>query len=146
MFRRVIFPFFLVTFLLAFTMSAEDIEYDVSVSLVNIWVKATDGSGRPLTGLTSSDFKVLEDGKPVNIECFDEVKYKPAEEDLVEFLNEGKDQAEVEESEPKNFIIFMDLLNTTTGELKFMTDSIQNFLITSIGDRSQVLLASLLEI
>jgi VWFA-related protein len=145
MFRRVLLPFFLGTFFLAFTTGASDIEYDVSISLVNVWVKVTNGKGEPLPGLTSNDFKVLEDGKQVSIECFDEIQYKPSSEDPFAFFQEEQASEKTEEpADSKKFIIFLDLLNTTTAELKFMTKGIQDFLLHNIADNDEVMLAALM--
>jgi VWFA-related protein len=42
----------------------------VEVSLVNVDVFAADPEGRPVAGLDSSDFEILEDGKPVAVTHF----------------------------------------------------------------------------
>ncbi len=46
----------------------------VDVELVNVEVWVTDGKGNAVTGLTADDFEVREDGRPVTISYFDEVR------------------------------------------------------------------------
>jgi VWFA-related protein len=46
----------------------------VEVHLVNVEVWVTDGAGRPVTRLSVDDFTVLEDGQPVTVSYFDEVR------------------------------------------------------------------------
>src|SRR5436189_2989630 len=42
----------------------------VDVKVVNVDVSVTDGSGKPVDGLTRDDFEVLEDGQPQTITNF----------------------------------------------------------------------------
>lgn len=46
----------------------------VDVQVVNLEVYATDREGRPVTDLKSTDFKVFEDGKPVELTNFSRVE------------------------------------------------------------------------
>src|SRR6187401_3438255 len=48
--------------------------YDVAVTTITVWVKAVDGDGKPVEGLTQADFEVFEDKKKVDTNCFEEVK------------------------------------------------------------------------
>ena len=34
----------------------------ITVTNVNVWVKITDHAGKPVTGLSQSDFEIYEDG------------------------------------------------------------------------------------
>src|ERR1700710_532042 len=45
----------------------------VEVGVVNVDVRATDASGRPVTDLGKGDFELLEDGRPVAITNFEAV-------------------------------------------------------------------------
>jgi VWFA-related protein len=45
----------------------------VEVEVINVDVRATDASGRPVTDLGKGDFELLEDGKPVAITNFEAV-------------------------------------------------------------------------
>lgn len=46
----------------------------VDVELVNVEVWVTDRDGRPVSGLSVDDFTVFEDGQPVSVSYFDEVR------------------------------------------------------------------------
>jgi VWFA-related protein len=48
--------------------------FQVSVNYVDVDVTVTDAQGRFVTGLTRSDFQLLEDGKPQNIDTFSYVE------------------------------------------------------------------------
>lgn len=50
----------------------------VDVELVNVEVWVTNRKGEPVTGLTAADFKVLEDGEPVEISYFTAPQLGPA--------------------------------------------------------------------
>ena len=76
MFRRVIFVAYI---FLASNFLAAQQEYEVSVTYVSVWVKATDDKGNPVEGLKQEDFQVFEDNVPVPITCFDEVKILESE-------------------------------------------------------------------
>ncbi len=67
---RKCFPVFLSFTLLLSITGAQD--YDVSVTTVTVWIKALDKSGKPVTGLTQSDFEIYDEGKAVSPTCFEE--------------------------------------------------------------------------
>ena len=46
--------------------------YDVSVTNISVWIKATDSSGNPVAGLTAADFEIYEDGQKMVTTCFEE--------------------------------------------------------------------------
>jgi len=121
----------------------EPVEYDINVSYVNIWVKATDGKGKAVTDLSVADLQVLEDGKPVQPECFEQVKYDISEMDPLAEFNEESLQPE-DSNAAKKFVVFLDLFNSTMGEMHFIQPRIQDFLLHEIDDRSDVMLAALL--
>jgi Ca-activated chloride channel homolog len=50
--------------------SAGPRQFATSVNLVEAYVTVSDPSGAPVTGLQSSDFEVLDDGKPQAIQAF----------------------------------------------------------------------------
>lgn len=129
--------------LCAFHQWLEPVEYDVNVSYVNIWVKATDGHGKAVTDLSPADLQVLEDGKPVQPECFEQVKYDISEIDPFAEFTDPSPQTE-DSNSAKKFVVFLDLFNTTMGEMHFIQPKIQDFLLHEIDDRSDVMLAALL--
>jgi VWFA-related protein len=52
---------------------ARSYDEELSVEVINVEVHVTDRKGRPVTGLARADFRLLEDGDPVEIEYFTEV-------------------------------------------------------------------------
>jgi VWFA-related protein len=46
----------------------------VEIQLVNVDLWVSDRRGQPVAGLTASDFEVLEDGQPVEVTHFDEIR------------------------------------------------------------------------
>lgn len=120
-------------------------DYSVNISYVNVWVKATDSKGHPITDLTANDLTLKEDGKLVNSECFEQIKYdigKEQEDPFAEFRSDS--QTASHENSEKKFVVFLDLLNTTQGELRFMEPKLQDFLMHAIDSSNDVMLAALL--
>ena len=52
---------------------ARSFDEELSVEVINVEVHVTDRKGRPVTGLAREDFRLLEDGDPVEIEYFTEI-------------------------------------------------------------------------
>jgi VWFA-related protein len=52
-------------------LPAEEITFKSTTQMVVVNVSATDRNGRPVEGLTTTDFKVLEDGKPQTLVSLD---------------------------------------------------------------------------
>jgi len=62
-------------FFVVFCLIASAQDYEVTVTTVSVWVRATDKSGKPITGLKQTDFEVFEDGKKVTPTCFEEANF-----------------------------------------------------------------------
>lgn len=93
-------------------------DYEVTVTNVMVWVKATDKSGNPVKGLSQSDFELFEDGKKVDSLCFEETIFP------VESLEEPVES----ESSPKHLVFLVDLSNTAENELLHIREVISDFL------------------
>ena len=52
---------------------ARSFDEELSVEVINVEVYVTDRRGEPVGGLEREDFRLLEDGDPVEIEYFTEV-------------------------------------------------------------------------
>lgn len=65
------------------TLNAPGFAERLDVALVELYVAALDGAGRPVTGLTAGDFRVLEDGRPQEVRRFEEVRDLPLAVGLV---------------------------------------------------------------
>ena len=129
--------------LCAFNDWIEPVEYDVTVSYVNVWIKATDGKGKAIQDLSVKDFVIKEDGKTVQPECFEQVKYSVSTQDPFEEFREDSLEEENHNSS-KKFVVFLDMFNTTMGELRYLQPEIEDFLLGSIDDDNDVMLAGLL--
>lgn len=141
--RKVFLIVFLVTSL-ALIRRMETADYRLNISYVNVWVKATDHSGRPINDLSRHELSLLEDGKPVDPECFELAKYSGGEDEEDPFAEFKNDQSEEQTDNPKKFVLFLDLLNTTQGELSHLEPKIQDFVSRTIDGSNEVMLATLL--
>jgi VWFA-related protein len=56
--------------------SPRSYDEELSVEVINVEVYVTDRKGGPVTGLAREDFRLLEDGDPVEIEYFTEIDAK----------------------------------------------------------------------
>lgn len=121
---------FLLLVSLAIPVLSQD--YEVAVTTVNVWIKAVDSSGNPVSGLNQADFEVYEDGKKMNPSCFEEVNFS------MPVLKENVDAAAVDENKPltteskanspKRFILYLDLFNTSQTEMERLRPDIDTFL------------------
>lgn len=112
-------------------------EYEVSVTYVNVWVKAVGPDGKPVENLKQEDFQVFENGKPVPITCFEELK-----------ITEQVSPAKKEETEDlvvrEKFVIYLDLYNTTPREYQAIRPGLKQF-AASVGKRNaEIMLAGLM--
>jgi len=107
---------------------------EMTVSLVNVWVKAVDGAGANVKGLKSSDFEIFEDGKPVSIDCFEEID------------NEGLSESQ----QPKmpaagqKFVLYLDLLNTKSTDFVFIKPRLMEFLDQMAAKKYELMAIALL--
>src|SRR5215471_9934235 len=53
------------------------VEEEVRVNLLEIWVKVTDKNDHVINDLTAQDFHVFIDGKESDIRCFEKAFYDP---------------------------------------------------------------------
>jgi VWFA-related protein len=131
-------PMFLVS---GVTAVAQD--YEVAVTTVTVWVKATDHD-KPVEGLKAEDFEVYEDNRQQPLTCFEEVRMAlpPAEEGQAAAPQSQPQTGAA--SEPAKFVVFLDLLNTTPSELLKVRPNIQQFFEQIRGSDWQVMMAALL--
>lgn len=118
-------------------------EYEVSVTTISVWIKATDGSGKPVSGLTAADFEVYEDGKKMMPTCFEstEVQF-----DSVTTQTTPGNTEETEappEISAKRIAIYVDLYNTTEAEFSNLQPRMEDFLKQIEGKNWEVMLTEL---
>ena len=104
----------------------------VDVQLVNVEVWVTDKKDRPVNGLTLEDFEILEDGVPVDITYFAEVREDtPVVSSLERILDESTDEAATiltPTVEPGHLILYFDELHLMPASRKQAIRDIRSFL------------------
>jgi VWFA-related protein len=127
---RIRLLFFLLIFLLPATIRPAD--YEVTVSVIRVWVKVVDQSGQPVENLTQAEFEVREDNRKMEVTCFEETK--------VTTTTSEADQ----EIPAKDFVIFLDLFNTSQVEYLFIRPKLDQFVDHVMAQGRRVMLALLL--
>ncbi|MCI0611664.1 hypothetical protein L0244_01610, partial [bacterium] len=118
---------FVLLLLVALAIPVFPQDYEVAVTTVNVWIRAVDGSGNPVTGLTQADFEVYENGKKMDPSCFEEVNFSiPEIKDDVTTDNPLTTESKV--SHPKRFVLYLDLFNTSQTEMTRLRPEIDTFL------------------
>jgi Ca-activated chloride channel family protein len=92
------------------TEAQTDDSIKVLIRRVRLPITVVDKKGQPVAGLTASDFLVLEDKKPQQIETF----------------------ADEKESLPIYVGVLMDTSSSTAGKLKFEQESAKNFMYSVV--------------
>ncbi len=111
-------------------------EYQVTVSTVEVWVKAVDWKGQPVIGLTAQDFDIKEDNSKVQITCFEEQSIAGS-------------PAPVQTRKPlhvvsKKFVLFLDLFNTSAREYWSIKPHLLGFINSLSGGGHEVMLGAFL--
>lgn len=111
-------------------------QYEVSVTTINVWIKATDKSGTPVPNLKQEDFQLFEDGQPMQSTCFEEVTLPIQTESTVE-----QAPTELPEIPEKQFVIFLDLYNISQPELLYIKPKLLDFIHRFAGSHREIMLA-----
>ena len=117
-------------------------EYEVSVTTISVWIKATDGSGKPVSGLTAADFEVYEDGKKMTATCFESTEVQ-FEADSAATSESDEETENVPEIRAKRIAIYLDLYNTTEAEYSNIEPRMEDFLKQIDGKNWEVMLTEL---
>jgi len=125
--KAVLSSLFFISVFFLITPVFSQIEENVRVSLIEIWVKVTDKNNQPVTDLGPQDFQVLIDGQNMDIRCFDRT---------VETASAPSSQPQQSASAPmkRKYIFFFDLLNTSARDIDFLKDKMNGFLNTSFDE------------
>ncbi|MCI0414370.1 VWA domain-containing protein [bacterium] len=128
------FSCILIFSLVSFPVATED--YQVTVSSVDVWVKAVDGDGKPVTGLTQDDFEIFEDGKRMAMTCF--------EEQMI-----AGSKAPIQTTKPvqvvsKKFVLFLDLFNTSVRQYGSIKPHLLEFVNSISNGSHEVMLVALM--
>ena len=110
-------------------------EYEVSVTTITVWIKAFDKSGEPVTGLTTSDFEIYEDGKKVEPTCFEEIDTSKVPTESITSNQESSETDSTTRSistqtlpSRQRMVLFMDLFNTSMAEYQRVRKITDDFL------------------
>ena len=117
------------------------IEEEVQVNLMEIWVKVTDKAGNAVTDLNPEDFQILVDGESLPPRCFDST--------FARSLNSTAENGEAgaasgPASEGRSFIFYFDMLNTMPGDMDFLKARMADFLSESFREEDRAMVFALL--
>ncbi|MCI0606850.1 VWA domain-containing protein [bacterium] len=101
---------------------------EVTVTRVTVWVKATEKSGKPVAGLTEKDFELYEDGRRMNLTCFEEIRIDPQEIAQTTPLEIAPNAKTLSDPPQKRVVLLMDLSNTSQSEFLHLKQKTTEFL------------------
>lgn len=118
----------------------------IDVSLVNVEVYVTDKKGNPVEGLSVDEFRVLEDGKPVEVTNFyAAVGGEPAEisgQEGAKTSGQGSLPLVKPENQRLNLILFIDNVNINPQGRNRVLEALRGSLFFHLNNDDRVLLVS----
>lgn len=117
-------------------------EEELSIEVVNVEVYVTDRKGRPVTGLTREDFRLLEDGDPVEIAYFSafEGDARAASAPGAPPEAEGEPAAEAAAREPRHLLIYLDDANLGRAGRKRVVADLREMVATGRDGADRLML------
>lgn len=106
--------------------SAQTPVFRSAVDLVRVDVSVLDANGRPVHGLSASDFMLLEDGKPQTIEAVSEVNVPDAEDGAPWVRNTAPDVRSNSAEDGRVVILLLDDAMTPGADAKAMAATVRN--------------------
>lgn len=115
----------------------------VEVTNIQVWVKATDKSGKPIEGLQPDDFQMFEDDVAMPATCFEETQLAGSETTKPP---QSSPTSTVPPAPPssRKFVLFLDLLNTSTPEYGLIKPKMQEFIDQLKQRKSEIMVAALM--
>lgn len=129
---------FVLLFLLPVSSMAQ-VDEEVQVNVMEVWVKVTDKAGHAIQDLRPEEFQVLIDGQRLPLRCFDSTFENPAAS-----AEESGVQSPHILSKGRKFILFFDMLNTMPGDMDYLKARFNDFLDRSFGEEDQAMVFALL--
>ncbi|HKS23570.1 MAG TPA: VWA domain-containing protein [Thermoanaerobaculia bacterium] len=127
---------------LLFQQTAPTFLESIEVRVTNLDVVVTDRAGKPVTGLRSDDFTVLENGAPQTITNFAEFRGTRGVAEAVASTETSAAPAPVtaEAPPPRKFIFFIDTMSLTDSNSKQLVKSATELVRTEMraGDEAMV--------
>ena len=121
----------------------------IDVNIVNVEVFVTDGSGRHVEGLTLEDFKILEDGRPVEVTNFYTVKRASApsrpepEPRMPEpAATQTEETVEPPADQQLHLLVYIDNFNIRAANRKRVLTSLETFLLQRAKEKNLIMLVT----
>ena len=121
----------------------------VDVNIVNLLVWVTDKKGNPVSGLTSEDFELFENGRPVRISNFFAVEGgEPVEPRASAELEPGDTQVTalpilaVPEDQRLSLVVYIDNFNIAPANRNRVLHRLRGFLYDTIDREDQIMVVS----
>lgn len=113
-------------------------EFRTDVRMIRLDVSVVDGRGRPISGLLPQDFRVSEDGRPVEVSYFEAVQAD---------FDTARDEASSDEPRrprrPRRIVLLVDTRSMSQGQLIRARESAARYLRESTVDGDWVRLVNL---
>ena len=110
-----------------------DLQENVRVDLIEIWVKVTDKDNHPVRGLGPDDFQIYIDNKRMETRCFDQTFGNSTDVSSSIPIQESS----AVRSPKRRFIFFFDMLNSSSSDMNYLKGKITDFLQTSFTDNDE---------
>jgi len=119
---------------------AKPLQYDVAVTLKLIQVYVTDKDGKPVRDLTSKEFSLFDNGRPVTISAFERHDLASAPTGGAAPVLESRPAPEPVETPALNrkFIILFDFAFNTVSGVKASLDAARHFLDTEVQPEDEL--------
>jgi VWFA-related protein len=117
----------------AFSTFAQNFSESVQVTVVEVPVQVVDRAGRPVRGLTASDFELYDDGKRVAITGFDALELSTLVSDTSKPLPPAA---------YRNFLLLFDLSHSSPGNIGRAQQAAREFVSKHLGRRDLVAVAT----
>jgi VWFA-related protein len=120
----------------------------LEVNVVNVFVTVTDKDGNPMLGLPKEAFEIYEDGNPVEISNYYEVRSerwdKPVQQQLEERPPSGipAPVPEIRPEEQRHVVVFIDNLHMEQRNRAEVFKGLRSFVAENIRTDDQVMLVS----
>jgi VWFA-related protein len=130
---------FLVCCLIFASLVFAQLEEQVEVRLMEIWVKVTDNHDRPVTDLGMNDFQLFIDGKKSELRCFDHSK-----PDSIVDSSSMEDSFNPPTQGGRKYFFYFDLLNTQPGDFEYLKKKFVTYVHDSFRPPDQAMVFALL--
>jgi VWFA-related protein len=116
------------------------LEEQVEVRLMEIWVKVTDNHNHPITDLGMNDFQLFIDGKKSELRCFDHSKAdsSAADSSIEDSFNTPNTKG------GRKYFFYFDLLNTQPGDFEYLKKKFISYVHDSFRPPDQAMIFALL--